>query len=112
MPKSPHHAKKLLKVIHSDVCGPMQSTTFSGKRYFVTFTDEYSHFTIIFLLRNKSEVVDKFAELVAFAETQTGKVVLRHFDAITVENTHPMKWPSSVSRGYRAKAHAALYSTA
>ena len=75
MPKSPHHAKKLLEVIHSDVCGPMQSTTFSGKRYFVTFTDEYSHFTTVFLLRNKSEVADKFAEFVAFAETQTGKVV-------------------------------------
>ena len=75
MPKSPHHAKELLEGIHSDVCGPMQSTTFSGKRYFVTFTDEYSHFTTAFLLRNKSEVADKFAELVALAETQTGKVV-------------------------------------
>ena len=75
MPKSPHHAKKLLEVIHSDVCGPMQSTPFSGKRYFVTFTNEYSHFTIVFLLRNKAEVVNKFAEFVAFAEPQTGKVV-------------------------------------
>ena len=75
MPKSPHRAKKMLEVIHSDVCGPMQSTTFSGKRYFVTFTDEYSHFTTVFLLKNKSEVASKFAEFVAFAETQTGKVV-------------------------------------
>lgn len=75
MPKSPHHAKKLLEVIHNDVCGPMQSATLSGKRYFVTFTDDYSHFTTLFLLRSKSEVADKFAKFVAFDETQTGAVV-------------------------------------
>ena len=75
MPYSFHHAKKLLEVIHSDVCGPMQSTTFSGKRYFVFFTDAYSHFTIVFRLRIKSEVTYTFAEFVAFAETQTSKVV-------------------------------------
>ncbi|GMG39212.1 unnamed protein product [Aspergillus oryzae] len=75
MPKSPNHAKKLLEVVHSDVCGPMQTSTFGGKRYFVTFIDEYSHFCVVYLLRNKSEVADKFAEFVAFAETQTGKVV-------------------------------------
>ncbi|KAG3044231.1 hypothetical protein PI125_g27222 [Phytophthora idaei] len=75
MPKSPKHARKLLEVIHSDVCGPMQTSTFSGKRYFVTFIDEYSHFCVVYLLRNKSEVADKFAGFVALAETQTGKVV-------------------------------------
>ncbi|KAG2977377.1 hypothetical protein PC121_g23374 [Phytophthora cactorum] len=53
----------------------MLTSTFCGKRYFVTFIDEYSHFCVAYLLRNKSEVADKFAEFVAFAETQTGKVV-------------------------------------
>ncbi|POM79706.1 Integrase catalytic core protein [Phytophthora palmivora] len=72
MPKSPNHAKKLLEVIHSDVCGPMKTSTFSGKKYFVTFIDEYSQFCVVYLLRNKSEVAAKFAEFVAFAETQTG----------------------------------------
>ncbi|GMF60305.1 unnamed protein product [Phytophthora fragariaefolia] len=33
MPKSPNRAKKLLEVIHSDVCGPMETPTFSGKRW-------------------------------------------------------------------------------
>ena len=74
MPKSPHHAKKLLEVIHSDVCGRMQSATLSGKRCFVTLTDDYSHFTTLFLL-SKPEVADKFAKFVAFAGTQTGAVV-------------------------------------
>ena len=67
MPKSPDQAKKLLEVIHSDVCEPMQTTTFRGKRYFVTFIDEYFHYCVVFLLKKKSEVAPKFAEFVAWA---------------------------------------------
>ncbi|KAG6616434.1 gag-pol polyprotein [Phytophthora cinnamomi] len=69
MLKSQNRAKKLLEVIHSDVCGPMKTQTFSGKKYFATFIDEYSHFCVVYLLQNKSEVAAKFAKFVAFAET-------------------------------------------
>uniref|UniRef100_A0AAV1UYS4 Integrase catalytic domain-containing protein n=1 Tax=Peronospora matthiolae TaxID=2874970 RepID=A0AAV1UYS4_9STRA len=75
MPKSPDRARMLLEVIHSDVCGPMKTPTFSGKRYFVTFINEYSHYCVVYLLQNKSEVATKFAQFVALAETQTGKRV-------------------------------------
>ncbi|OWY95848.1 Integrase, catalytic core protein, partial [Phytophthora megakarya] len=60
---SPNRAKDMLEVIHSDVCGPMKTPTFGGKRYFVTFIDEKSHFCVVYLMRNKSEVVTKFADL-------------------------------------------------
>ena len=50
----------------------MQRATFGGRGYFVTFIDEYSHFSVVFLLTNKSEGATKFAEFVAIAETQTG----------------------------------------
>ena len=53
----------------------MHTPTFSGKRYFVTFIDEYSHYCVVYLLQNKSEVSTKFAQFVALAETQTGKRV-------------------------------------
>jgi transposase InsO family protein len=72
---SPDRAKNLLDVVHSDVCGPMQTATFSDKRYFVTFIDDKSRFCVVFLLRTKSEVLDKFMQFVKFAETQTGKRV-------------------------------------
>ncbi|KAG4037393.1 Retrovirus-related Pol polyprotein from transposon TNT 1-94 [Phytophthora cactorum] len=75
MKSSPNRAKQVLEVVHSDVCGPMQTPTFGGKCYFVTFIDDKSHFCVVYLLRNKSEVAAKFAEFVAFAETQTGKRV-------------------------------------
>uniref|UniRef100_A0AAV1TZQ1 Integrase catalytic domain-containing protein n=1 Tax=Peronospora matthiolae TaxID=2874970 RepID=A0AAV1TZQ1_9STRA len=66
---------KLLEVIHSDVCGPMQTSTFSGKRYFVTFIDDKSRYCVVYLLKSKSEVAAKFMEYAAMAETQTGKRV-------------------------------------
>ncbi|KAF1332517.1 reverse transcriptase, partial [Globisporangium splendens] len=62
-------------VVHSDVCGPMQTATFSDKRYFVTFIDDKSRFCVVFLLRSKSEVLDKFVQFVKFAETQIGRRV-------------------------------------
>ena len=72
---APERAKNVLDVVHSDVCGPMQTSTFSDKRYFVTFIDDKSRFCVVFLLRSKSEVLDKFVQFVKFAETQTGKRV-------------------------------------
>lgn len=65
----------LLDVVYSDVCGPMQSTTFSGKRFFVTFIDDKSRNTVVYLMSNKSEVFDKSAQFVKWAETQTGRRV-------------------------------------
>ncbi|KAF1332521.1 reverse transcriptase, partial [Globisporangium splendens] len=72
---APERAKNMLDVVHSDVCGPMQTATFSDKRYFVMFIDDKSRFCVVFLLRSKSEVLDKFVQFVKFADIQTGRRV-------------------------------------
>ena len=64
----PERPKNVLNVVHSDVCGPMQTATFSNKRYFVTFIDDKSRYCAVFLLRSKSEVMDKFVQFVKFSE--------------------------------------------
>ena len=69
---SPNHAKKAYKVIHSDVCGPIMTSTIKDKRYFATFIDDKSHFYVAYLMHNKFEVATKFAEFVALAEIHTG----------------------------------------
>lgn len=33
-------AKELLRIVHTDVCGPMKTQTLGGNRYFVTFIDD------------------------------------------------------------------------
>ena len=62
-------AKNLLEVVHLDVCGPMQTATFSGKRYFVTFIDDKSQLCATYLLQSKLEVLEKFMQFAKFAET-------------------------------------------
>ncbi|KAM1157603.1 hypothetical protein ACFX2B_027948 [Malus domestica] len=61
-----------LKLIHSDVCGPMQTSTISGNRYFVTFIDDYSRMCWIYLLRHKSDVFHVFKKFKAMVELQNG----------------------------------------
>jgi len=35
-------AAKVLEIVHSDVCGPMKTTSMGGARYFLTFIDDFS----------------------------------------------------------------------
>ena len=42
---------KMLELVHSDVCGPLQVESFSGKRYLVTFIDDYSRCCAVFFMR-------------------------------------------------------------
>jgi hypothetical protein len=38
-------AEGVLELIHSDVCGPMPSSSISGYVYYVSFIDDYAHKT-------------------------------------------------------------------
>jgi hypothetical protein len=50
----------ILKLVHSDVCGPLRTPTFSGCTYFITFIDGRFRYTKIYLLKSKAEVFSKF----------------------------------------------------
>ena len=53
-------AKKRLELIHSDVRGPFDTQSFLGKRYFITFIDDYSRCTAVYFMKLKSEALEKF----------------------------------------------------
>ena len=40
-PSSESNAKGILEIIHSDVCGPMSSSSLSGYVYYVSFIDDF-----------------------------------------------------------------------
>ncbi len=50
-------ASKLLELVHSDVCRPMKTTSRGGARYFVTFIDDFSTKTHVYLLKAKRRSV-------------------------------------------------------
>jgi hypothetical protein len=55
-------ARDLLGLVHSDVCGPMSSVAKGSFQYFITFTDDFSRYGYIYLMRHKSESFEKFKE--------------------------------------------------
>lgn len=73
--KSENHSSTVLDLIHSDVCGPMQIKTASGKRYLLTFIDDFSRCTTIYLIKEKLEVFQKFKEFHRLMQNQFGKSI-------------------------------------
>jgi hypothetical protein len=56
-----------LELIGSDICGT--APTYVGKNnYYVSFIDDFSKFTWIYLLKHKSEVFQKFHDFPARVE--------------------------------------------
>ena len=58
--------------MHSDVCGPTNTQSLGVIRYFVTFTDDKSRYTAIYIMKSKDEVFQKFNEFEAMATNITG----------------------------------------
>lgn len=73
--QSSSQSNDVLDLVHSDVCGPMQTQSPSGKRYVLTFIDDYSRFTVIYLLRKKSEVEEKIKEYIMLVKNKFGKQI-------------------------------------
>ena len=67
--------KDLLEIIHTDVCGPFKNVTRNNTRYFVTFTDDYSRYGYIYLIRQKSETFEVFKTFQSEVENQSGKKI-------------------------------------
>jgi hypothetical protein len=49
-----YREKDPLEIVHSDICGPMQTPSIGGNTYFLTFIDDFSRKTWIYFLKHKS----------------------------------------------------------
>ena len=74
-PTSTSRAKEQLELVHTDLCGPMQTQSIGGSFYFLTFIDDFSRKTWIYFLRNKLETFSKFKEFKALTEKQSEKSI-------------------------------------
>ena len=64
-------AEHILELVHSDLCGPIHPASCSGKRYFLTFIDDYSRKTWVYLLHEKSEAFAAFQSFKSKVEKMT-----------------------------------------
>ena len=56
--------------VHSDVWGPLAITSKGGCRYFITFTDDVTWYTVTYLLHTKAEAFGAYKGFEAWAITQ------------------------------------------
>ncbi|OWZ22245.1 Rve-domain-containing hypothetical protein [Phytophthora megakarya] len=77
----PRYLEKLVKcagvldLVHTDVMGPMQTTTPGGCKYVVTFIDKYSHHMTIHFTKAKADVLSKLKIYEAVTENLTVKTI-------------------------------------
>jgi hypothetical protein len=74
-PKRDNKTKGVLELIHSSVCGPMPPSSIRGYAYYVSFIDDYSRKTWIYLLKTKDEVFSKFKKFKALIENLSEKKI-------------------------------------
>ena len=76
--KAEFWAKKPLELIHTNICGPINPESFSEKRYFISFIDDYSQKTWAYFLKGKSEAFKVFKKFKVMVEKEIG----RHIKAV------------------------------
>jgi hypothetical protein len=80
-PSGENRSKEILNLIHSYVCGHIPVNSLGGSIYYVTFIDEFSRNTWLYLLNNKDEVVRKFQEFnVEVENLKDNKIKIIRYD--------------------------------
>ena len=79
--KIPHKSvvrnAELLELIQSDLCEFDRILTRWGNRYIITFIDDFSKYTTIYLLKNKSDDFENFQDFLKEFENQFGRKIKR-----------------------------------
>ena len=74
-PSKATREKEILKLVHSDVFGPVSVPSLGGSRYYVSFINDFSRMTSIYFLKKKLEVFKRFLEFKALVENQTNRKI-------------------------------------
>lgn len=70
-------ASRPLEIVHSDVCGKITPVSWDGNEYFVSFTDDYTHVSVVYLMKTKDQVLDCLKEYEAMASAHFGSKISR-----------------------------------
>lgn len=65
-------SRKIEELIHTDLGGPIKTPTENGERYYQVITDDYNHFTEVFLLRTKFEAESNLISYIRRIEARFG----------------------------------------
>lgn len=65
-----HKQREVLELVHTDLCGPMETPSIGGAKYFLTLTDDRSRHTTVYFLKYKSEAKDYITKYIKESENQ------------------------------------------
>ena len=65
----------VLDIIHTDICGPFTPPCFTGHKYFITFIDDFSRYSCLYLLFYKDQALDAFKIFKTEVELQLDKKI-------------------------------------
>lgn len=71
--KNDKTSSRVLELVHSDLCGPMETQSIGKAKYILTFVDDYSRKTLCYFLNSKEIVFEKIKDFKQYVENQTGK---------------------------------------
>ena len=64
-----------MELVHSDICGPINPSSNGGKRYVITFIDDYSRKTWVHFLQEKSEAFSAFKSFKTHVENEVESTI-------------------------------------
>lgn len=74
-PSQGSRAESTLEIVHSDVCGPMETKSVGGSRYFLSFIDDYTRMCFVYFIKSKDEVFETFKNFKNMVEKQQSKPI-------------------------------------
>ena len=82
-------AKAALEIVHSDICRPTTPCSNGGKRYILTFIDDFSCKSWVYFLQEKSEAYLAFKSYKALVEKEVSSPIkIIHTDRGGEYNSH------------------------
>ncbi|GAA0153069.1 hypothetical protein LIER_11392 [Lithospermum erythrorhizon] len=68
---------RILELLHMDLMGPMQVESVGGKKYVYVCVDDYSRYTWVEFLRDKSDAFEVFQQLAAQLQREKDLTIIR-----------------------------------
>ena len=68
-------SQHLLELVHMDLIGPLEIESFGGAKYVLSIIDDFSRFSFVYFLKQKSETFENFKKFRKLAENQLGRKI-------------------------------------
>lgn len=62
-------------MFHSDVCGPMSEVSLGGASYYVSFIDDATSYRVVYFIKQKSDVTDRFIAFEKLINNKFGRTM-------------------------------------